>query len=59
MAEQELHTETHQHHIDKIGFTDNKSVVITFDNGPFDGEVILNAETFEELYRQWKEFKGT
>lgn len=58
MAEKELHTETYRHHIDGIGFADDKSVVITFDNGPFNGEVILSADTFEKLYKQWKAFKG-
>ncbi len=41
-----VHVETHQHPIKNIGLTENYSVVITFHNDPFDGEIVLDADTY-------------
>ena len=55
----DLVVETHQHEISHIGFTEDRRVVITFHNDPFNGEVVLTPETFEAMYKQWKEFCAT
>jgi len=51
-----LQIETHEHQIEAAGFRDDCSVVITFDNGPLDGEIVITAEKFQKLYDQWKSF---
>ena len=52
----DMHVETYRHEIKNIGFTAQNDVVITFHNDPFDGEIIIPHDQFQELAEQWQEY---